>query len=125
MKQVFLFLGLAFSTLSCRQAKALVAQANDFFRLIIYEMEALPASKYQALVVYPDEQGKLDSVLTAKPWRYEFKARPGTVVRAKIVARPLDPAETAPGMVRFKIYVDGALVNNSVSRRIEIEHKVE
>ncbi|KAA5539159.1 hypothetical protein [Adhaeribacter rhizoryzae] len=88
-------------------------------------MEVRPANKYQAFVVYPDEQGKLDSVLTAKPWRHEFKASTGTVLRAQVAARPIDPAEKTPGMVRFKIYVDGALVNNSVSRRADIEHKVE
>jgi hypothetical protein len=43
------------------------SQANDFFHLVIYQMEVAPADKYQAFIRYPDEQGK--------PYNFSFPSK--------------------------------------------------
>jgi hypothetical protein len=128
MKYLFNLFILIVLTLSCKQAKAPVVSSplpEESLRLVVYSLEVTPANKYQGFISYINKDGKLDSALTSKPWLYEFEAKTGTLLRATVAARPINPKERARGMVTFKVFVDGHTLDSGVGRGYSFEQKLE
>jgi hypothetical protein len=128
MRNFIYHLAIASATFSCRTPKPAPVQVqlpNLPVHIVAYEMEVTPADKFQDMITFLNQEGKMDSITTAKPWRYEFYAPKGTVLRAKAIAKPNNPQERVRGMVRLNIIIDGAIVDASVGSRIDVDHEVK
>ena len=126
MKKLFLLLPLL--VFSCRQTKPPVVSPQPeepVMHQVVYSLEVEPADKYQGFISFINEHGKPDSVLTSKPWVYEFEAKPGTTLKVKVAARPINPQERARGTVTFKIFVDGNTLESGFGKVYTVEHKLQ
>lgn len=121
MKKIFCYLLLVLGTLSCRNPE----EAAVPLHTVRYEMEISPFDKYDGVITYLNEKGKLDSAVTAKSWRYDFQARSGTLLQASVTLKPKNPLEREAGVVYFNIRVDGNVVATSVGLRTELDFKIK